>query len=154
MTEEVKEQDDLLDVKELIRVVVLQNGEQLICCLKPMEVGEDDSRRVIGYYLHSPCTLFTDKTEDNKLNASMMPWIPASKERLVPVSLSTVVTVVEPLDAVRDMYITNILEPSLNEEAEEKALKPDELQTTNDGVPIYLPNKGDANSSNSNFVVD
>ena len=153
MTEEVKEQPQL-DLKELIRIVMMKNGEQLICCLKSMEVGEGDNLKVVGYYLHSPCTLFTDKTEDNKLNASMMPWIPASKERLVPVSLSTVVTVVEPLDAVRDMYITNILEPSLNEEAEEKALRPDALQTTNDGVPIYLPNKGDADSSNSNFVVD
>ena len=93
MTEEVKEQPQL-DLKELIRIVMMKNGEQLICCLKSMEVGEGDNLKVVGYYLHSPCTLFTDKTEDNKLNASMMPWIPATKERLVPVSLSSVITVV------------------------------------------------------------
>ena len=153
MTEEVKEQPQL-DLKELIRIVMMKNGEQLICCLKSMEVGEGDNLKVVGYYLHSPCTLFTDKTEDNKLNASMMPWIPATKERLVPVSLSSVITVVEPLDAVRDMYITNILEPSLQEEAEAKVLKPDDLQETSKGVPIYLPNMGDATADRSNFTND
>ena len=39
MTEEVKEQPQL-DLKELIRIVMMKNGEQLICCLKCLKTNK------------------------------------------------------------------------------------------------------------------
>ena len=114
---------------ELIKIVVLKGGLQLICCLKNMEITGDDPEdkpRVIGYYLHSPCIVETSKTETGELDASMQPWIPSTKDRVIPITAEQVITIVNPVDVMSEMYMKNILEPSLlagEKEQEEKSGK-------------------------------
>lgn len=112
---------------ELIKIVVLKGGIQLISCVRNMEIcgdDPDDQARVIGYYLHSPCIVETSKTKDGDLDASMQPWIPSTKDRVIPITAEQVITIVEPVDVMSEMYMKNILEPSLlagEKEQEEKA---------------------------------
>ena len=101
---------------ELIKIVVLKGGIQLISCVRNMEItgdDPDDQPRVIGYYLHSPCIVETSKTKDGDLDASMQPWIPSTKDRVIPITAEQVITIVEPVDVMSEMYMKNILEPSL-----------------------------------------
>ena len=40
-----------------IKLLLLKSGEDMIADVSEMAYGEDDSRRVVGYYLNRPCIL-------------------------------------------------------------------------------------------------
>ena len=137
---EVEEREDDLVIDQIIRIVILSSTVQLICGLQSMEIGEGDNKKTIGYYLHTPCVLTTTRADDGSVDASMTPWIPGSKERVVPVALGQVTTVVEPLHNLTEMYVQNILVPTIQaKEDKAKDTTPDALDE-NGPVPIYQPN--------------
>mgnify|MGYP001809198308 CR=1 FL=1 len=138
---EVEEHDDDLVIDQIIRIVILSSTVQIICGLQPMEIGEGDNKKTIGYYLHTPCVLTTSRADDGSVDASMTPWIPGSKDRIVPVSLGQVTTVVEPLENLTEMYVQNILVPTIESKESSAAdvANPDALDTSG-AVPIYQPN--------------
>ena len=138
---EVEEREDDLVIDQIIRIVILSSTVQIICGLQPMEIGEGDNKKTIGYYLHTPCVLTTSRADDGSVDASMTPWIPGSKDRVVPVALGQVTTVVEPLHNLTEMYVQNILVPTIeSKEAKASAFdEPDALDTSG-VVPIYQPN--------------
>tara|TARA_B100001250_G_C19669246_1_gene730709 strand:+ start:311 stop:844 length:534 start_codon:yes stop_codon:yes gene_type:complete len=163
MTEEIKEQpaldqkivDDVLSggrssakdekeedliVDQITKIVVLKDSTQLITGLQLMEVGEGDDKKTIGYYLHSPCVLITTRTDDGSIDASMFPWIPGSKDRIVPIPASQVTTIVEPLSNLVEMYVQNILVPSIKERERENSNSTGLIDSDNAGPPIYQPN--------------
>ena len=132
------EKEETLVVDQITRIVVLKDSTQLITGLQLMEVGEGDDKKTIGYYLHSPCVLITTRTDEGSIDASMFPWIPGSKDRIVPVPANQVTTIVEPLSNLVEMYVQNILVPAIkaNEKEVESAIK----ESSNGGPPIYQPN--------------
>tara|TARA_B100000945_G_C20206130_1_gene513820 strand:- start:58 stop:525 length:468 start_codon:yes stop_codon:yes gene_type:complete len=137
---EVEEREDDLVIDQIIRIVILSSTVQLICGLQSMEIGEGDNKKTIGYYLHTPCVLTTTRADDGSVDASMTPWIPGSKERVVPVALGQVTTVVEPLHNLTEMYVQNILVPTIQaKEDKAKDATPDALDESGP-VPIYQPN--------------
>ena len=137
---EVEEREDDLVIDQIIRIVILSSTVQIICGLQPMEIGEGDNKKTIGYYLHTPCVLTTSRADDGSVDASMTPWIPGSKDRVVPVALGEVTTVVEPLHNLTEMYVQNILIPTIeSKEASASDASPTELDETGP-VPIYQPN--------------
>ena len=139
--QEEKEEDLIVD--QITRIVILKDSTQLITGLQLMEVGEGDDKKTIGYYLHSPCILTTSRTDDGSIDASMFPWIPGSKDRIVPIPANQVTTVVEPLSNLVEMYVQNILVPSIKEREKESLNSSAIKETDNGGPPIYQPNLND-----------
>ena len=79
-----------------IKLLLLKSGEDLIADVSEMVVGEDEKRRVIGYYLDKPCiikmrnpNLLPDEREGDTQKAgyevSLFPWMPLSKDEKIPV---------------------------------------------------------------------
>ena len=40
-----------------IKLLLLKSGEDMIADVREMAYGEDDARRVVGYYLNRPCII-------------------------------------------------------------------------------------------------
>ena len=102
-----------------IKLLLLKSGEDIISDIQEMNVGEDENRRVIGYFLNKPCIIkirdsqvLTEETEKNQKSAfqvSLYPWMPLSADKIIPVPADWVVTIVEPKDKLKEMYIDDVL---------------------------------------------
>jgi hypothetical protein len=103
-----------------IKLILLKSGEDMIADVKEMTVGEDDARRVVGYYLNRPCVIkmrepnvIPELQEGNTKKAgyevSLFPWIPLSAEETVPIPSDWLVTMVEPAFKLKEMYIEDIV---------------------------------------------
>ena len=97
-----------------IKLALLKSGEDVITDMTEMCVGEEENRRVIGYYFDRPCVVKmrnpqqqpqTDaNTQKAGFEVSLFPWMPLSKEKDIPVNPDWVVTLVDPVDEVKDSY--------------------------------------------------
>jgi len=102
-----------------IKLLLLKSGEDIISDIQEMNVGEEEERRVIGYFLSKPCIIkirdsqvLTEETEKNQKSAfqvSLYPWMPLSADKIIPVPADWVVTIVEPKDKLKEMYIDDVL---------------------------------------------
>ena len=102
-----------------VKLVILKSGEDVITDISEMVLKEDskDNKRVVGYFLTKPCgvTLNTrnlDINDDNKdaYEIKLFPWCPLTKENRIPFPTDWVVTVVEPIDKLKEMYETEVLQ--------------------------------------------
>lgn len=103
-----------------IKLLLLKSGEDLIADISEMVSGEDENRHVIGYFLTKPCivkmrepTLLTEEsTEEQKKSAfqvSLYPWMPLTVDNVIPVPSDWVVTIVEPIARLTQMYIKDVM---------------------------------------------
>ena len=102
-----------------IKLMLLKSGEDVIADVSEMVVGEEDKKRVIGYFLKKACivkmrnqnTIETEEgdTKRTGFEVSLFPWMPLSKEKTVPITTDWVITMVEPIDNLKEMYIEDIL---------------------------------------------
>ena len=94
-----------------IKVALLKSGESVIADIK--ELVSDDN--VCGYLFENPHIitylepeLLTEQTETGKLKVSMIPWIIITSDTKIPVRSDWVITMVEPLEDVKKMYLEKI----------------------------------------------
>ena len=98
-----------------IKLLLLKSGEDLIADVSEMVVGEDEKRRVIGYYLDKPCiikmrnpNLLPDEREGDTQKAGyevlLFPWMPLSKDETIPIPSDWMVTMVEPVNKLTELY--------------------------------------------------
>ena len=103
-----------------IKLLLLKSGEDMIADVSEMAYGEEDSRRVVGYYLNRPCVVkmrdpnvLEDASEGRARKAgyevSLFPWIPLSAEETIPIPSDWVVTMVEPTIKLKEMYVEDIV---------------------------------------------
>jgi hypothetical protein len=101
-----------------VKLMLLKSGEQLISDVSEMVFGEDENKRVIGYYLTKPCaviirnpSLIEDNKKDKKtgFEVSLYPWIPLSSDEKIPVPSDWLVTLVEPTVKLKEMYLGDVL---------------------------------------------
>lgn len=103
-----------------VKLLLLKSGEDLIADISEMVSGEDENRHVIGYFLNKPCivkmrepTLLTEEsTEEQKKSAfqvSLYPWMPLTVDKVIPVPSDWVVTIVEPIARLTQMYIEDVM---------------------------------------------
>ena len=105
-----------------IKLVVLKSGEDVIAHVTDMSVDQHDAegqvigREVFGYYLTRPCAVkllneedTTDETGRKAFEISMFPWIPLSNEKVVKIPTDWVVTIVDPIEKVKDMFELQVL---------------------------------------------
>jgi len=102
-----------------IKLLLLKSGEDIISDIQEMVAGENEERRVIGYLLSKPCiikirdsqvlTEETEVTQKSAFQVSLYPWMPLSADKIIPVPADWVVTIVEPKDKLKEMYVEDVL---------------------------------------------
>ena len=99
-----------------VKLVILKSGEDIVSDIKEMVVGEGDDSRVVGYVLDKPCGVTLDsksiKLDDegeDHYQIKLFPWCPLSKNTKIPISADWVITIVDPVDKVKQMYETEVL---------------------------------------------
>ena len=109
-----------------IKLVLLKSGEDIIADVGEMAVGEDENARLIGYYLNKPCvvkmvkpTLLTEeegsRNKKSGFEVSLFPWIPLTQEKTIPVPTDWVITIVEPTEQLKQMYIEDVVNYESNQ---------------------------------------
>jgi len=95
-----------------IKLVILKNGDEVICDLTNMEIGEDGNKKVIGYYLGRACVIDAKATgEPNEFNLKLSAWKPLARNALIPLAAGWVVTVLDPVKQLYDVFKEQIMEP-------------------------------------------
>ena len=102
-----------------IKLLLLKSGEDVIADITEMGTGDEKDRRVVGYFLNKPCII---KMRDPNVLAeepdgptkagfavSLYPWMPLSKEDVIPISADWLITMVEPIDKLKQMYVEDIV---------------------------------------------
>ena len=103
-----------------IKLLLLKSGEDVIADVSEMAVGEEENRRVVGYFLNRPCVIkmrdpnlltqeSADPTQKAGFSVSLFPWMPLSKEETIPITSDWVITIVEPMTKLTDMYTEDIV---------------------------------------------
>lgn len=100
-----------------VKLALLKSGEDIIADVKEMVVGEtEETQKVIGYFFHRPCAIRMKnpqeiiESENKSFQVALFPWIPISKDSTIPVPADWVVTIVEPIDKLTEMYKNQVLE--------------------------------------------
>ena len=103
-----------------IKLAVLKSGEDVIADIREMMVGDedtpDDKKKVVGYYFIKPCgvtlknkAIDVNESSDDSYELKLFPWCPLAKNDAIPMSTDWVVTLVDPVDKLREMYENEVL---------------------------------------------
>ena len=100
-----------------VKLLLLKSGEDVIADVTEMTSG--DEKRVVGYFLNKPHVVkMRDPNvvgEENTGPAkagfavSLFPWMPLSKEETIPITADWLITMVEPIDKLKQMYVEDIV---------------------------------------------
>ena len=117
-----------------IKLMLLKSGEDIIADVAEMVIGEEEDKRVVGYFLKQPCVVkmrnpnLTEEDGNNKkagFEVSLFPWMPLSKEKTIPITAEWVITMVEPITKLKEMYTEDIVnygkddqDPSTSEQSD------------------------------------
>ena len=100
-----------------IKLAILKSGENVISDAKELIVKD----KVCGYLFNKPHKVefskpslllegsITPISSDGEVSITLSPWIMLSKDTQVPVPTDWIVTIVEPIDNVRKMYVEDVL---------------------------------------------
>ena len=101
-----------------IKLVLLKSGEDIIADVTEMVIGGEENPRVVGYYLKKPCVvklkegpqvLTEDSNAKNNYSIKIYPWMPLSKDDVIPIPADWVVTISNPVDQLETMYTTEVM---------------------------------------------
>ena len=98
-----------------VKLAILKSGEDIVADIKEMIVGEGDDARVVGYFLTKPCGVTLNskalKIDDEKdtYQLKLFPWCPLTKQEKIPIPSDWVVTIVEQIDKITEMYKKEVL---------------------------------------------
>ena len=99
-----------------IKLTLLRTGEQLISDMKELSAeGKDEPQ---AYLLENPHTVEINEkqfmTEEEKkdgdfgINVTLLPWIILSQDSQMIIPVDSVLTVVEPLESVAQLYLDKV----------------------------------------------
>ena len=105
-----------------IKLLLLKSGEDIIADVAEMAMGDEDNpenpRRIIGYYLNKPCVIkMRDPREleqdgrehKSGYSVSLFPWMPLSKDERIPIPADWMITMVEPVTKLQEMYLEDVV---------------------------------------------
>jgi len=132
-----------------IKLMLLKSGEDIIADVSEMTVGEDDDKRVVGYFLNKPCIVKMRKPEllteqsngPNKkagYEVSLFPWMPLAVEETIPVVADWIITMVDPVIKLKQMYITDIVNYKKDGTTRNEASADDQTDSADKPVKINL----------------
>jgi hypothetical protein len=91
-----------------VKLAVLKSGEDVVADIKELI---DEEGNVVSLIFNNPVAvkLFTkntvvDSEKSNEFSVSFSNWIPLSEEESIPVNQDWIVTIVEPVEAVKKSY--------------------------------------------------
>ena len=104
-----------------IKLAVLKSGEDVIADIREMMVGDEDTpadqKKVVGYYFIKPCcvtlknkAIDVNESADDSYELKLFPWCPLAKNDAIPMSTEWVVTIVDPVEKLKEMYETEVLD--------------------------------------------
>ena len=110
-----------------IKLTLLRTGEQLISDMKELSAeGKDEPQ---AYLLENPHTVEINEkqfmTEEEKkdgdfgINVTLLPWIILSQDSQMIIPVDSVLTVVEPLESVTQLYLDKLKSFEIEEEPED-----------------------------------
>ena len=117
-----------------IKLMLFKSGEDLIADVAEMVVGEnEESKRTVGYFLTKPCIVKmrnptqVEDAENKKtgFEVSLFPWIPLSKDERIPITAEWVITITEPVDNLKEMYIKDVMKDGKNDQDTSSSEQPD-----------------------------
>ena len=107
-----------------IKLTLLKSGETLISEMK--ELVAEESEQAHAYLLENPHVVKTtgkqfiteEEKKENKfgIDVSMIPWIVLSADKKVILPVDCVMTIVEPIEAVKKMFLDKCEAFSIKEE--------------------------------------
>ena len=107
-----------------IKLCLLKSGEQLISDMK--ELVAEGREQAHAYLLNNPHTVEINEkqfiTEEEKsvgdygINVVLLPWIILSKDKQMVIPVDSVLTVVEPLESVTQLYLDKLKSFKMEEE--------------------------------------
>jgi hypothetical protein len=84
-----------------------------------MTSGENEDRKVFGYFLHKPCIIKirdsqvlneeTETEQKSSFKVSLFPWMPLSSDKTIPIPSDWLVTMVEPKEKLKEMYVEDVI---------------------------------------------
>ena len=104
-----------------VKLAVLKSGEDVIADIREMMVGDEDTpdekKKVVGYYFIKPCgvtlknkAINVNNSDDDSYELKLFPWCPLAKNDAIPMNTEWVVTLVDPVDKLKEMYETQVLD--------------------------------------------
>ena len=93
-----------------IKLAVLQDQDQVIAEIKELV----DDGKPVGYLFGNPHRIITEKEflaesdDERQIQITLSPWILLSADKEVLVPRHQVVTIVEPIDSLKEMYLEKI----------------------------------------------
>ena len=110
-----------------IKLTLLKTVEQLISDMK--ELVPEDQEQVHAYLLDNPHTVEINEkqfvTEEEKksgdfgIDVTLLPWIILSQDSQMIIPVDSVLTVVEPLETVTQLYLDKLKSFEMEEEEED-----------------------------------
>ena len=89
-----------------VKLAIFQDKEQVIAEIKELV----DDGKPVGYVFTNPHRVYAEKKylteddEDRSIQITLSPWILLTADREILVPKNQVVTIVEPIDSVKEMY--------------------------------------------------
>lgn len=91
-----------------IKLALLKSGETVISDIKEA-ISED---KLCGYILNKPHKILTErsfllteeKENDSAVQVSLAPWILLTEEENILVAIDSIITIVEPITSVKNLY--------------------------------------------------
>ena len=89
-----------------VKLAMLKSGEDVIADIAEMVVDE----KVVGYIFDQPgvVKLVGNPVKDGKTRSpykiQITPWMPLSRDQKIPVVAEWVITIVEPIDQLKEIY--------------------------------------------------
>jgi len=99
-----------------VKLLILKSYEDVIADVKEMVSGD----KVVGYVLNNPFLVrLEDPTEELPARVSYYPYAPLAKDKAIPIPCDWVVSIVEPLDEVKNSYLEKLNAKPENSDSEE-----------------------------------
>lgn len=102
-----------------VKLAIFKSGEQIISDIKEILSPEN---KVIGYLLNNPLTVYEEEENpqilleepetdgQNSVQIVMSRWIRLSKNKEIMIPMDWVVTIVDPIDSLIEMYNSSLKE--------------------------------------------
>jgi hypothetical protein len=102
-----------------VKLVILKSGEDIVSDVTEMVT---ENEKVVGYFFKKPCIVkikdfvhHNESVEENpeqsaKFNIVLYPWIPLTSSDVIPIPADWVVTIVDPVQKLLNMYTDQVLE--------------------------------------------
>ena len=101
-----------------VKLVMLKSGEDIIADVKELKSEEG----IVGYYFQDPLIVKMYHPEEptvlneeglsreyeSRISVQFYPWIPLSEESRIPCSADWVVTIVDPVQNVKKLYLESL----------------------------------------------